>query len=123
MCPAGIHVAILYQFLPGITLPACNPVGGEICIKKCSGKKKGNGSSFFMPYMPKHFVNMQLVINWYLFFFSFNLLAVIYTRGWIQSPSEGGLNSFLVTPQLQRGTAGKTTEAERTLEEALREHQ
>lgn len=54
MCPAGIHVAVLYQFLLGITLPACNAIGGEMCIKKFSGKKKCNDSSFLMPYMPKH---------------------------------------------------------------------
>lgn len=56
-------------------------------------------------------------------FFAFNLLAVIYTRGWIQSLSEGGLTNFSVTSQLQWGTPGKIKEVGSILEGALREHQ
>lgn len=69
----------------------------------------------------KHFVNIigNKLENWNLFFSFFNFLAIIYTGGWIQNLSEGGL----VTSQLQCGTAGIIREVGSALDEAFREHQ
>lgn len=67
----------------------------------------------------KHVIRNKLESN----FFFFNLLSLVYTRSWIQSLSESGLNSFLVTSQLLCGTTAQIKEVESTLEEALREHQ
>ena len=124
--PAGFHVAILYQFLSGIILQACNPIAGEVCIKKCSGKKSATAhlsschtcqstEKSFCRYANDNIAKSD--------FFFFNVLTVIYTRGWISSLSECGLNCFWVNSQLLCGTAAITKEAGNTLEEALRDCQ